>query len=79
MAWSPGGNSYDLPGRAAGGGGIDHITMPDIDQPGAYDLHSVRGLNFRDSEGNIQELDMHGFDARVLNASTGKPLLRQPK
>jgi hypothetical protein len=38
----------------------------------------VRELNFPDSEGNIQELDMHGFDTRLLDAST-KPLLTQPK
>ncbi|KAJ5472303.1 hypothetical protein N7530_006304 [Penicillium desertorum] len=53
VAWSPGGNSYDLQGRAAGGGRIDHITVLDIDQPGADGLYSVRALNFRDNEGNI--------------------------
>ncbi|EAW20264.1 uncharacterized protein NFIA_098980 [Aspergillus fischeri NRRL 181] len=67
VAWSPGGNSYDLAGRAAGGGGIDHITVLDIDQPGADGLHGVRELKFRDSQGNIQTLDLHGFDARVID------------
>ncbi|OQE11271.1 hypothetical protein PENFLA_c074G09745 [Penicillium flavigenum] len=67
VAWCPAANSYDLQGRAAGGGGIDHITVLDVDQPGADGLYGVRALKFRDSEGNIQELDMHGFDARVID------------
>ncbi|KAL6228597.1 hypothetical protein BDW75DRAFT_226633 [Aspergillus navahoensis] len=67
VAWSPGGNSYDLQRRAAGGGGVNHITVLDVDRPGADGLHGARALSFRDSEGKIQELDMHGFDARVID------------
>ncbi|KAF5859926.1 hypothetical protein ETB97_002185 [Aspergillus alliaceus] len=66
-AWCPAANSYDIQKRAAGGGGIDHITVLDVDRPGADGLYGVRALKFRDSEGNIQELDMHGFDARVID------------
>ncbi|KAI9044669.1 uncharacterized protein KD926_011639 [Aspergillus affinis] len=69
IAWCPAANSYDLQKRAAGGGGINHITVLDVDQPGADGLYGVRALKFRDSEGNIQELDMHGFDARVIDKS----------
>ncbi|KAB8229473.1 uncharacterized protein BDW43DRAFT_322125 [Aspergillus alliaceus] len=67
LAWCPAANSYDIQKRAAGGGGIDHITVLDVDRPGADGLYGVRALKFRDSEGNIQELDMHGFDARVID------------
>ncbi|KOS46032.1 hypothetical protein ACN38_g3027 [Penicillium nordicum] len=67
VAWCPATKSYDIQKRAAGGGGIDHITVLDVDEPGADGLHGVRALKFRDSEGNIQELDMHGFDARVID------------
>ncbi|KAF9893430.1 hypothetical protein FE257_010742 [Aspergillus nanangensis] len=67
-AWSPGGNTYDLAGRAAGGGATDHITVLDIDHPGADGLHGVRALPFRDQHGSAgQEVDLHGFDARVID------------
>jgi hypothetical protein len=38
VVWSRGGNRYDLRGRVAGGGGIEHIAVLDIDQPGADGL-----------------------------------------
>ncbi|KAJ5195654.1 hypothetical protein N7449_006133 [Penicillium cf. viridicatum] len=82
LAWCPAANSYDIQKRAAGGGGINHITVLDIDHPGADGLYG--------------ELDIHGFDARVidkdrrlrfwlvnhrppLNTSTGEPLLDATK
>ncbi|KAJ5442173.1 hypothetical protein N7445_005180 [Penicillium cf. griseofulvum] len=79
LAWCPAANSYDIQKRAAGGGGIDHITVLDVDHPGADGLYGARALKLRDSEGNIQELDMHGFDARVIDKGpTAAVLADQP-
>ncbi|KAL4898659.1 hypothetical protein BDV59DRAFT_167292 [Aspergillus ambiguus] len=66
-AWSPGGNTYDLAARAAAGGGTDHITVLDIDKPESDGMHSVRALEFRDDKGDVQELDLHGFDVRSID------------
>ncbi|KAE8148882.1 hypothetical protein BDV25DRAFT_10432 [Aspergillus avenaceus] len=65
-AWSPGANTYDLPARKAAGGGTDHITVLDVDQPGADGLFGVHALNFQ-AKGHVQTLDLHGFDARQID------------
>ncbi|KAL5362988.1 hypothetical protein BJX96DRAFT_154982 [Aspergillus floccosus] len=66
-AWSPGGNLYDLAARAAAGGGTDHLTVLDVDQPGADGLYGVRALPFRGKNGDLHELDLHGFDVRAID------------
>ncbi|KAA8645032.1 uncharacterized protein ATNIH1004_009243 [Aspergillus tanneri] len=68
-AWSPGGNVYDLAARTAAGGGTDYITVLDVDKPGPDGLYGARALNFRGKDGDVEELDLHGFDVRVIDGN----------
>ncbi|VUC34843.1 unnamed protein product [Clonostachys rosea] len=59
--WSPGGNKYNVSGRA----GTDHIAVLDIDQRGADGLYGLKKVEI--APGFTSTLDLHGFDAKRVN------------
>jgi hypothetical protein len=61
IGWSPGGNKYNASARS----GTDHISVLDIDQPGADGMYGMDQLDFVGSFGG--EIDLHGFDAKEVN------------
>ncbi|KAB8236667.1 uncharacterized protein BDW43DRAFT_241850 [Aspergillus alliaceus] len=65
-AWSPGGSMYDLAALDATSG-WDHISVLDIDQPGADGLYGLRTLDFHGGGANNQRLYLHGFDVRPID------------
>ncbi|CAG9944871.1 unnamed protein product [Clonostachys rosea f. rosea IK726] len=60
-AWSPGGNKYNVSGRA----GSDHIAVLNIDEPGADGLYGLKKVEV--AAGFTSTLDLHGFDAKRVN------------